>query len=50
MTARSYSETTLKQMNNDSGIVNIINITERINAIVSMVVEMPLSAEIENKT
>lgn len=45
MTARSYSATTLKQMNNEIGNVIIINSTEQIIEMISMHVERFLRAE-----
>lgn len=45
MTARSYSATTLKQMNNEIGNVIIINSAEQISETISMHVEMLPRAE-----
>ena len=45
MTARSYSATTLKQMNNEIGNVIIINNAEHISAMISMHVERLPRAE-----
>lgn len=45
MTARSYSATTLKHINNEIGNVIIINNTEQISAMISMHVDMLFRAE-----
>lgn len=42
ITARSYSATTLKQMNNENGIVRIINKADTSIATISIHVEMLL--------
>lgn len=45
ITARSYSDTTLKHINKEIGNVIIINNAEQISAMISMHVEMLLRAE-----